>query len=115
MRSIFVANFNAWSVKNKIPELQAIVLSLNLSLVAITETWLDASVPDSKLFHAHGVFRKDRNCRGGGDLLAISNALQPSAVNLSDLVTEMKIVNAGYAMRTKGFLQDVASVDLSDD
>lgn len=52
-KAIFGANINARSVKNKIPELQAVVHSMNLSLVAITETWLDSSIPDSMLFDSH--------------------------------------------------------------
>ena len=112
--------YNARSMKNKIPELQAVIDSMKLSLVAITETWLDTSIPDAMLFDSHIVFRKDRNRRGGGILLAISNFLQPTPVHVGDLDADIEIVFAEFIINSERWLRgvyyrppsDVTSIDL---
>ena len=60
---------NARSIVNKIKELELLVLSENDDIVAITETWLNATILDSELnIDGYTLLRKDRidNKRGGG-------------------------------------------------
>lgn len=53
------------------------------SILAITETWLGNSYPDS-LLHIEGyqLFRKDREDRGGGVALYVSNTAKCKVLNI---------------------------------
>ncbi|XP_038054614.1 uncharacterized protein LOC119726832 [Patiria miniata] len=77
---------------------------MNLSVVAVTETWLDSTIPDSALFETHSVFRKDRNRRGGGVLLAISNSLNPTAVDSSGFPSSIEFVCAAFTINSERWL-----------
>ena len=67
--------FNARSICNKLNELNVLINSVKPSFVAITETWLNNTVPDSLLDQSnlYSVFRHDRPSRGGAVCLLISN------------------------------------------
>ena len=68
---------NARSLRNKVLDLQALLLENHIPIIAITETWLDTSVMDFELglnnYSIHRWDRQDR--RGGGVLLALRREL----------------------------------------
>ena len=68
---------NARSLRNKIFDLQALLLVDVFDVVAVTETWLDSNFGDHELLmDDFNIFRKDRHIqRGGGVLLAVRNHL----------------------------------------
>ena len=68
---------NARSLRNKVLDLQALLLEDYFPLIAITETWLDSSFMDFELvLNDYCVHRKDRrDRRGGGVLLAVHTDL----------------------------------------
>ena len=79
---------NARSIRNKVFDLQALLLTDCVDIIALFETWLDDNFLDSE-FHLndYNIFRKDRsNRRGGGVLLAIKD--QISCIQRTDLETE---------------------------
>ena len=50
------------------------MVSKDVDIVAITETHLDDSIDSLELFpNTYTIFRKDRNRRGGGVLIAVKN------------------------------------------
>ena len=67
--------FNARSLRNKIEETWKFLSENTIHLLAVSESWFGKSVPDSSVtipgFQAP--FRKDRNERGGGVCLYVSN------------------------------------------
>lgn len=68
-----VALFNARSLVNKSAFLEADVYSRNFDIIAVTETHLDDSIRSSELFpQKYRVFRRDRNRKGGGVLVAVN-------------------------------------------
>ena len=75
------ASFNARSICNKLNEFNAFIDSVKPNYVAITETWLNDSVPDSLIDprNQYSIFRRDRPTgngnpsRGGGVCLMVSN------------------------------------------
>ena len=68
-----VALFNARSLVNKSAFLEADVYSRNFDIIAVTETHLDDSIRSSELFpQNYRVFRRDRNRKGGGVLVAVN-------------------------------------------
>ncbi|XP_068739259.1 uncharacterized protein [Montipora capricornis] len=68
---------NARSLRNKVLDLQALLLVDIFDVVAITETWLDSYFGDHELLmDGFNIFRKGRHIqRGGGVLLAVRNHL----------------------------------------
>ena len=71
-----VAYFNARSLVNKSASLEVGVYSKNFDIIAITETHLDQSVNSAELFPSnYRVYRRDRNRRGGGVLVAVSDKI----------------------------------------
>ena len=78
--------FNARSVLNKRAELKQIVLERGAEgpdILAVTESWLNAQVPDSSLVLPgfNTIFRADhklsqRGCRGGGVLVSTKDGLR---------------------------------------
>ena len=88
-------------------EFNTLLSSMKLSIVAVTETWLDSSIPSSVVIlndNSYTIFRKDRNRHGGGVMLAISNGLQPTAVDLPDTQTEIEIVFVQLAIGSEKWL-----------
>ena len=69
---------NARSLRNKLNYFSALLDSINPCIVAVSESWLDPSIPDSMLdvFNKFHITRNDRPSRGGGSLLMISNSFR---------------------------------------
>ena len=81
---------NTRSVRNKIFELEALLLTYSFDMVALTETWLNNDIDDRELhLEGYNIFRRDRcNQRGGGVLLAIKSDLHCIRAVISDNLTE---------------------------
>ena len=71
--SLTVLQFNARSLLPKLSELRHLVQGRNPHLIAVTETWLNSSVPDGAVsLPGYGsVFRVDRKSRRGGGVLVL--------------------------------------------
>ena len=75
---------NANSLKGKVNPLKAMIESVLPHIIIMTETKLSKRFKTSELFDTsqYSVFRKDRNARGGGVLVAISNELDGYDIDL---------------------------------
>ena len=87
---------NCRSLLPKIDHLRAVSLSTTPSVLALCETWLDESVSDlAVLIPNYYLFRRDRNCHGGGLALYVSNDIPSSCIRchplLEFLVVELKL------------------------
>ena len=62
-------------LRNKLDEIYLLLQTYHPGVFAITETWLDCSVPDSViLFHDYNIYRKDRSSGlGGGVMFYVDN------------------------------------------
>ena len=96
-RPLKILNINFRSIKNKKPDLDILLDSVQLDIIIGTETWLDPSVNSSEFFSLDNftVYRNDRpqNKRGqshGGVLIAI-NSIIPST-SLPELQTNCEMV-----------------------
>ena len=68
---------NARSILNKRLDLTAYLASHNPDIVAITETFLDSTVPSYFISPStYSMFRKDRSRHGGGVLLLVHSSIQ---------------------------------------
>ena len=69
LRNPFLAYLNINHLRNKIIDLRCILKEISIEYIAMSETKLDGSFPDSQ-FKIDGyhfpLFRRDRNCHGGG-------------------------------------------------
>ena len=65
-------SLNARSIVNKRTELQAMVATKELDIIAITETWLNPEIMDQEILSSdYNIYRRDRLGKGGGVLLAL--------------------------------------------
>ena len=79
---------NALSIVNKTLDLQALLISEDLDVIAITETFLSEDVLDSELVDVatYTVCRQDHNRDGGGIMLILKSDI--SVVHREDLETD---------------------------
>lgn len=73
MPTVFLTNANR--IMNKLDELYVLISNLKIDVVAVTESWLGANIPDSVLHLPNfSIVRHDRQGRlGGGVMLFIRN------------------------------------------
>ena len=68
---------NSGSLVNKLNDFQSFVYSSSFRIVTVTETWLNNQILNNEILPTNFViYRKDRDSRGGGVLLAIHESLQ---------------------------------------
>ena len=76
-----IATFNARSIRNKIHEINNFTESSSIHILAVTESWLGPSIPDTRveLPNFQAPFRRDRNENGGGVSIYLSNTVLSGA------------------------------------
>lgn len=78
--------------------LHPFVLASNLSVLAVTETWLTEQIQDNELIPSgYTIFRKDRKSRGGGVLIAVKHTL---AASLLHTPKDLEVVSINLAVCT---------------
>ena len=93
---------NSRSIVNKLNVFQSFVYSSIYKIIAVTETWLNLQILDNEILPTNFViYRKDRDSRGGGVMLAVHESLQSKLIvspfNLEVLSVE---VSSGAAVIT---------------
>ena len=82
---------NARSVVNKRHDLEALLISRKLDVLAVTETFLSDVILDSELVNDDFVvFRQDRDRHGGGVMLIFNNDIP--ATRRQDLETDCEVL-----------------------
>ena len=82
------------SLVNKLQNFQTYIYTSTPDIIGVTETWLNDSILNNEILpYDYSIFRKDRNSRGGGALLAIHISIPtkiiPSPPNLEIIVVEL--------------------------
>ena len=69
--------FNSRSLRNKIAEISSFVSTHQVQIMAVSETWLGPTIPDTSISlpNFQAPFRKDRNEFGGGVCILVSDQL----------------------------------------
>ena len=76
---------NARSLKNKLSLFQSFALSTNHYVICVTETWLNNHIYNQEILPPnYNIFRRDRESRGGGVLIAVKNNILVSNVSTSN-------------------------------
>lgn len=83
---------NARSIRNKVFDLHALLLTDSFDIVAMTEAWLDQNYLDCELqLEGYNIYRKDgSNRRGGGVLIAVRDHI--TCTRRSDLEVEAEMI-----------------------
>ena len=77
---------NTTSLVNKLSNFQSFVYTSDCCIFCITETWLSNGIFDNEVLpHGYNIYRKDRNSRGGGVLLAITDCITSSQLPSPDV------------------------------
>ena len=88
-KGLHFIHLNVRSLIPKLDEIKLLLLKRNITVLALSETWLNDSVSDSEIdIHGYVVVRKDRNRHGGGVCLYVncSIAFNPRTdLNIHDL------------------------------
>ena len=82
-RRLNICHINISSIKRKLHYVHDLLVTHNLDVLCVTETWLDASIPDSFLaFRGYSLVRRDRpGRRGGGVLMYIRTSISTTHIN----------------------------------
>ena len=65
---------NIRNLVNKLSNFQSFICSSDFSILCITETWLSKDIFDNEIIPSgYTIYRKDRDSRGGGVLLAVKD------------------------------------------
>ena len=68
--------WNARSLVNKFNDLISYTYTSELKILAITETWLSSHIYDNEILPSNfNIYRKDRDTRGGGVMLAVDRSI----------------------------------------
>lgn len=76
LKAIVTAEGSDRSKICKITILQQIVFSGDFDVVGVTETWLNNSVTDSEIIPGYSIFRRDREDRAGGVMIAVKGGIE---------------------------------------
>lgn len=75
-KGLHFIHLNVRSLLPKIDQIRHYVEDTKCSIIGVTETWLDSTVPDAELnIPGYTVIRKDRNRQGGGVCIFVENAI----------------------------------------
>ena len=84
-------SLNARSIVNKRTELQAMVATKELDIIAIIETWLNPEIMDQEILSSnYNIYRRDRLGKVGGVLLALRDNI--CCYRRCDLETDCEIL-----------------------
>ena len=85
------------SLVKKLSDFQSLVYSSSFSTICVTETWLSDYISNYEIVPCnYTLYRKDRNSRGGGVLIAIDNSI-PSCCMHSPADLELVCVQVGMS------------------
>jgi hypothetical protein len=69
-----IAHVNICSLKNKVHEINNLLVTEDIHILTISETHLDNIFDDTVVaIHGYNIYRKDRNAKGGGVAVVIQN------------------------------------------
>ena len=76
-----ILNMNCQSVKSKVPQFLNFIESTEPDIILGTESWLSSDIHDSECFQSgYSVYRKDRNCHGGGVFILVRSTITSTEV-----------------------------------
>ena len=79
--SLRILNVNFQSIKGNQGQVRNLIDSTNPYIIFSRETWIDSTIKDSQTFPScYNIFRTDRNCGGGGVLIAVKDIFIATSV-----------------------------------
>ena len=72
-KGLKIAHINICSLRNKVYEVESLLMTNNVHILAISETHLDETCDEELMVHGYNIYRRDRNIHGGGVAFYILN------------------------------------------
>ena len=105
VKPLKIISLNANGIRGKVLELQLLINKEHPDIICCQETRIDSGISSSELFPPNFiVYRKDRNCHGGGVCIAVSDKLTASPCPDLDSETEsiwIKLTSRGSSCSLK--------------
>ncbi|XP_072018361.1 uncharacterized protein [Amphiura filiformis] len=87
-KGLHFMHFNTRSLLPKISELRCLISDAKPAAVAISETWLDESVPDNEInIQGYAVLRHDRDREGGGLITTATRITDTTSTCIDHILT----------------------------
>ena len=87
-----MAHINICSIRNKLNEVENIILSNNFHILAVSETHLDSTFEDTSLMiEGFNIYGKDRNAYGGGICIYVQRHL-PVKIRHDLIQTDIEVL-----------------------
>lgn len=82
-KDLLLCHLNSNSIQNKFEELKDIIIKSRVQIMAVSETKIDGSYPDSQfLIPGYYLHRNDRKKGGGGVLMFVSSKIQSKRITI---------------------------------
>ena len=103
-KNVFIAHLNINSIRNKFQYVESFILH-KIDILLLSETKIDNSFPDSQFYlKNYRMFRKDRNQKGGGIIIYISEEVLCRNLNIFSNQLLMEVVSIEINLRKEKIL-----------
>ena len=93
------------SLVNKLSLFQSFVYYSHPSVCAITETWLSKDILNNEILPSgYSIFRRDRDSRGGGVMLACTDSLPTSLLSLPTTPSHLELISIRIDVPSNPFI-----------
>ena len=104
MKNVTIGHLNINSLRNKIEALKD-VITQTFDIFFVSETKIDASFPNNQFcIPGYKMFRKDRNCYGGGLCFYINDNMFCKQLNEHDMPTDIEAIFLEIKIKTRKWL-----------
>ena len=103
-KNIVKGHLNVNSLRNKFEAVEELVQN-KVDVCFLSERKVDETFPNQQfLINGYKLFRRDRNCHGGGVLCYINESIPSESVNVEGIVKEREIVLIEFSIKTRKWL-----------
>ena len=103
-KNIVIGHLNVNSLRNKFEAVEELVQN-KVDICFLTGTKIDETFRNQQFMtNGYKLFRRDRNCHGGGVLCYINKNIPSKTVNVDGIVKECEIVLIEFSMKTRKWL-----------
>ena len=103
-KNIVKGHLNVNSLRNKFEAVEELVQN-KVDVCFLSKRKVDETFPNQQfLINGYKLFRRDRNCHGGGVLCYINESIPSESVNVEGIVKEREIVLIEFSIKTRKWL-----------
>ena len=103
-KNIVIDYLNVNSLRNKFEAVEELVQN-KVHICFLSETKIEEAFPNQQLMiNGYKLFRRDKNCHGGGVLCYINENIPSRTVNVEGIVKEREIVLIKFSIKNRKWL-----------